>query len=115
MITGVFLLLFLTNMARYSVVPPLTEDPVLDQKAQARAEYLCTNDQWSHDGWEDSFSDTSYAYHGENLAKGYRTYGDTNHALMISPAHRENIMNPNFQYMGVGQACGKEVELFGGY
>jgi uncharacterized protein YkwD len=115
MISGIALLLFLTNIARYNVAPPLIDDPYLDNRAQVRAEYLCAhNEQHTHDGWETSFASTTYQFWGENLAWNFKTYGDANMALMHSPLHRKNILDPRFDHMGLGQSCGIEVELFAG-
>lgn len=52
---------------------------------------------------------------GENLAKGFRTPRNIHRAFMKSPAHRENIMNPRFNHLGVG--CYKDVcvEFFAGF
>lgn len=43
----------------------------------------------------------SYRYAGENLA-GSSTVERAHQALMNSPGHRANILNPNFTHIGVG-------------
>lgn len=52
---------------------------------------------------------------GENLARGYQSARSTHNALMESPPHRKNILDPRFQLLGVG--CYDEicVELFAGF
>lgn len=115
--TGLFLLLFLANFSRYSVMPPLQDSPVLDARAQSRAEYLCTHEQPPsnpHAHWEDSFDGLTYVSKGENIARNFRTYGEAHMALMHSQTHRENIMQSRFSQLGLGESCGLEVELFAG-
>jgi len=51
----------------------------------------------------------------ENLAQGIDTPENIHSALMESPSHRKNILDPRFNHVGVGcygEIC---VELFGGY
>lgn len=43
-----------------------------------------------------------YSTAGENLAYGYTTPSALVSAWMLSPEHRDNILNPNFQYTGIG-------------
>lgn len=41
-------------------------------------------------------------YMGENIAAGYRTPEEVVAGWMDSPGHRANILNPNFEELGVG-------------
>lgn len=52
---------------------------------------------------------------GENLSRGRRSALATHNALMDSPSHRKNILDPRFRFLGVG--CYEEVcvQLFAGY
>ncbi|MDI3481009.1 MAG: hypothetical protein PWQ97_664 [Tepidanaerobacteraceae bacterium] len=43
----------------------------------------------------------NYQYAGENLA-GAPTVEEAHKALMASPGHRANILNPNYNYVGIG-------------
>ena len=96
-----------------SLVNPMVVDPQLNTRAQVRAEYLCTH-AWSHDGWLTSFKEIPYQYAGENLAKGFPQPVDSFNALMASPSHRANIMNPLYTHVGWANACGIDVLLFRG-
>ena len=108
-------LVVLANLARVGTAAPLEHDYILSQKAHVRAEQLCKTGQWSHEGWVKSFSGTKYNYLGENLAKNFPRLEDAHAGFMNSSSHRANILNQNFQKMGVGFAsCGMYVELFGG-
>ena len=49
---------------------------------------------------------------GENLAKGVDTPANIHKALMESPTHRKNIMDPRFNHLGVGCYDNICVELF---
>lgn len=118
MFKGLFLLFFLTNLARGPVAAPLVVDPVLTSRAQARAELLCDRNQFSHKDWEDSFDNLPYDYewHGENLAKGSSDMRRVHKALLASPTHKANIVNQHFTDMGLGYDpdCQLTVQLYGG-
>ena len=49
----------------------------------------------------------------ENLAKGYDTEPELQRAWMKSRGHRANILNPLFTEIGVADANGVVVVLFG--
>ena len=101
-------LIVLTMMARPT---PILIDWELMARAQTRAEYLCEHDQWSHDGWKDSFEGIA-GVHGENLAKDFTTPKAAHKALMESPTHKRNIQDRRFNKIGVGKSCGIYVQLF---
>lgn len=112
MITTAISLLFLFNAVR---AQPLAQDPILDQAATIRADYLCAHHQWSHDGWLDSFKNIPYQFAGEDLAKDFsgntlRTFN----AWMASPAHKANIVKPQYGKVGFGYSkrCDISVALF---
>jgi uncharacterized protein YkwD len=108
-------LILLMNASRADAhVSPLREDPALQAGAQARAEMLCANRQFSHDGYESAFRGLSYRMKGENLAMGHSDARSVHAQLMASPGHRANILRREFDAVGVGSACSITVELFGG-
>jgi uncharacterized protein YkwD len=108
-------LILLMNASRADAhVPPLREDPALQAGAQARAETLCANRQFSHDGYESAFRGLNYRTKGENLAMGHSDARAVHAQLMASPGHRANILRKEFGAVGVGNACGITGELFGG-
>ena len=110
-------LIALINISRSAAhVGPLAEDPVLQARAQERAERMCAAGQFSHDGFEGVFRGLHYRSYGENLAKGHRDPGMVHSQLMNSAGHRANILKPEFDSVGVGMspACNITVELFGG-
>lgn len=49
----------------------------------------------------------NYLYAGENLAMDFNTAEGTVNAWMDSPAHRKNILNPDFSDMGMGVIKGE--------
>lgn len=108
----VFTLLFFMNLVR---AQPLIESPILDARAQIRAEQLCTDHQWSHAGWLDSFSGLKYSKVGENLDKDFATPLDAFNALMQSPEHKSNIVDPKYTEVGIGHgSCKLDAVLFKG-
>lgn len=54
-----------------------------------------------------------YLYAGENLAMDFNTSEAAVNAWMNSPAHRKNILNPDFQEMGVGVVKGEYSDSAG--
>ena len=108
-------LVMLMNAARADVhVPALAEDPILSGRAQQRAETLCANHQFSHDGYQAAFRGSPYGWTGENLAMGNHEPRAVHAQLMNSPGHRANILKPQFRAVGIGHACNITVENFGG-
>jgi uncharacterized protein YkwD len=95
-------------------VPGFAEDPTLSARAQARAEMMCANRQFSHDGYQSAFNGLRYSRQGENLAMGYQDAKAIHAQLMGSAGHRANILKREFGAVGVGHACNITVELFGG-
>lgn len=55
-----------------------------------------------------------YRTAGENIAKGQDSPQAVMNAWMNSPGHRDNILNPNFDSIGVGYYHGAWVQLFTG-
>lgn len=107
---------------------PLKVNPLLIKAAQKKAQDMITKDYFAHnspDGttpWE-WFKQVGYeyTYAGENLAINFVTAEDAFSAWLASPSHRANILNPNYQEIGVavavGEIDGQEstllVQLFG--
>ena len=108
-------LVMLMNASRADVhVPAVQEDPILSGRAQQRAEMLCANHQFSHDGYQLAFRGSPYSWTGENLALGDQEPRAVHGLLMNSAPHRANILKPQFRAVGIGHACNITVELFGG-
>ncbi|MFA5131123.1 MAG: CAP domain-containing protein [Patescibacteria group bacterium] len=122
-------ILSLTNESRIANdVSPLNSNAILNQAAQSKAEDMLINDYFSHtspDGrmpWN-FVNRNSYAYTlvGENLALNFLGADDAHAALMASPGHKKNILNPKYTDLGLavvnGKINGEEtnilVEIFG--
>lgn len=111
-------------------LPPLREDPRLKRAAEDRMRHMEDIGYWSHeapDGMSPFTWITSRQYDfthaAENLAAGFETAGFLVKSWMDSSGHRENIMSPDFEDVGIaiieggtrGPATGKSVVvLFGG-
>ncbi len=100
----------------------------LDEAAQLIADDMAKHSYFSHNSpsgvspwyWFD-VADYNYVHAGENLAVHFTDSGELVEAWMDSPTHRANIMNGNYQEIGIGTAKGTYegfetvfvVQLFG--
>lgn len=78
----------------------------LDSSAQARADFLCSNNKWSHDGWADSLTDykATAVKVGENLEYGsqYQTPRTIVENWANSPTHNANMLDAVYTEQGMG-------------
>ncbi|KKQ53641.1 MAG: hypothetical protein US70_C0001G0045 [Parcubacteria group bacterium GW2011_GWD2_38_11] len=99
----------LVNNARVSAnVAVLTKNDLLQKAAQDKAQDMISNNYFAHISpsgkspwlW---IENASYDYHyaGENLAINYTNAEDQQIAWMNSPLHRKNILNSDYQEIGV--------------
>ncbi|MDD2217900.1 MAG: CAP domain-containing protein [Eubacteriales bacterium] len=87
----------------------LTLDASLSKVAQAKAEDMAKNGYFSHTSptygspfdMMKSFG-VKYSAAGENIAKGQRSADSVMNAWMNSSGHRANILNGNYEKIGVG-------------
>ena len=89
----------------------LSESLELDGAANIRANEIIT--KFAHqrpDGreWHTVLAENGISYNasGENIAAGQRTPSEVVDGWMNSPGHRANIMNSNFNKIGVGYVTG---------
>lgn len=88
---------------------PLTESSTLDSIAQNYALALCKAGYITHElggsTLEQRFRDGGYVYTigGENLGSGQTTITQILDQLITSIHHRENMFEPDFREIGVGQ------------
>jgi uncharacterized protein YkwD len=107
-------LLTLVNAERQRVgVAPLRLNDKLTAAAQRHAQDMATNRNLSHQGSDGStmrsrIDDTGYDWMaiGENVAMGQTSPEAVMQSWMNSAGHRRNILNPDFQELGVGYAEG---------
>lgn len=107
---------------------PLTENSLLTQAAVAKGQHMLENNYWAHvapDGTEPwaFFGNVGYSYQyaGENLARDFTNPSSTVDAWMASPTHRDNLLSPRYQEIGIGVVEGDlngvdttiVVQLFG--
>lgn len=104
----------LTNQDRaMNNLPGVTEDPLLDEAAQAAALDMAAKGYFSHvspDGktpwyWLDQIG-YKYSYAGQNLAVNFTDSENVESAWMASAPHRANIMKPQYTHVGFGTANG---------
>lgn len=84
----------------------------LDNAARLKAKDMINRDYFEHyafglSPWDFmSLSGYEYIYAGENLAMDFATSEGMIKAWMNSPAHRDNILSPEFKEIGVGTVKG---------
>lgn len=101
----------LTNQARAQagLAPLQGTDTALNRAARVKAEDMAHNNYFSHNSptYGDPFTmmrglGVQFSAAGENIAKGQQTPQEVVKAWLNSPGHRANIMNTNYQFLGVG-------------
>ena len=86
----------------------LKENPLLDAAAKQKAEDMSQNNYFSHNSptgvkpwyWITK-SGYNYHYAGENLAMNFIDSEEVVKAWLNSPGHRENLLNKNYQDIGL--------------
>lgn len=105
----------LTNQDRAAAgVAPLVRNRYLDKSAQDKCDDMVAKKYLAHfapDGtppWVfiEKYIGNDHRRLGENLAGGYPDAYSNNQALMNSPQHRDNILTPQFNYVGFGVCVG---------
>jgi len=108
---------YLVNQKRIeNGLQPLTVDSNLNTAATNKSYDMLSKNYFEHFAfgmtpWD--FIDKSgykYLYAGENLAMDFDTAEGTVNGWMNSPKHRENILNPDYEDMGIGVSEGSYVE-----
>lgn len=123
------LVVYFSNQERQAAgLSQLVENPVLDRAARDKALDMLAKNYFSHNAPDGAspwywFNKNGYVYKyaGENLAIDFYESKDVVQAWMDSPTHKFNILNGNYQEVGVavikGSLQGKEttlvVQLFG--
>lgn len=119
----------LTNIERQkNGLEPVVENASLDEAAKLKAANMFSENYWAHFApsgktpWDFILgSGYKFSYAGENLAKNFYTSEDVVSAWMASPTHKENIVNPKYQEIGIavvegtlnGQKTTLVVQMFG--
>jgi hypothetical protein len=113
----------LTNrMRQENGLAPIQLDSKLTAAAAQKASDMFARDYWSHVspvGTQPWYFITnagySYRYAGENLARDFADSDSIVKAWMASPTHRDNLLNPRYQDMGLaivdGKLGGRETTL----
>lgn len=103
-----------TNQERSKLgLPVLKYNSLLSQSATQKAQDMFTNNYWAHTSpsgtspWN-FFKNVDYKYSiaGENLARDFYDTESLLKAWMNSPTHKENIINPKYQEIGIGVVNG---------
>lgn len=100
-------------------IKPLQEDTRLDQAAVNKSTDMIDKDYFEHYAhgltpWK--FIENQkydYLYAGENLAMDFQTSEGMVRAWMSSSAHRKNILNPDYDDIGIGVVKGEYTDDHG--
>lgn len=100
----------LVNLERQKAgLAPLTFSEELARVARIKSQDMADKNYFSHTSptYGDPFQmmrsfGIKFGYAGENIAKGYRSAESVMNGWMNSSGHRANILNPNFNKIGVG-------------
>jgi uncharacterized protein YkwD len=111
----------LTNESRTKAgLPPVVVEERLMAAARAKLFDMLKQDYFAHDTPDGRkpwtfLQAAGYRYQAaaENLAKGYESEPELQRAWMRSRGHRANILNPLFTEIGVADANGIVVVMFG--
>ena len=103
-----------TNEERTKVgLEPLVYSSVLSESAKEKAEDMFKYDYWAHNSPQGKtpwtfFDSVGYKYSvaGENLAKDFYDTDSLMKAWMNSPTHKENIIHPKYQEIGIAVVNG---------
>jgi hypothetical protein len=103
-----------TNLARQQLgYPVLKENQVLNQAAWLKAQDMLEKGYFAHYSPEGTspwywLEKSGYVYRaaGENLAIGFLESEQVHQAWMNSLSHRNNILNPNYQEIGIAVVKG---------
>ena len=106
----------LTNNARVEQsLPVLVRSSVLDQSAMMKAQDMLAKNYFAHDSpvdgakpWEwFKAAGYNYTFAGENLAMNFSEAEEAVNAWLDSPSHQANIMNNNYDEIGVAVVVGE--------
>jgi hypothetical protein len=94
-------------------VSSLKQNAMLAEAAEMKAQDMAAKGYFAHIGpnnekpwvWMQKVG-YSYSYAGENLAINFVDSSDVTKAWINSPAHKKNLINPNFTETGIGTADG---------
>jgi len=95
-------------------LPALSENEKLDKIAQDKLNDIISNNYFAHTSpkgvspwyWYEK-NNYDYEYAGENLAINFLEVERQHKAWMESPTHRKNIMNVNYQEIGIAVGAGE--------
>ena len=111
----------LVNDARIKYgLKPLEIDQDLMELAEFKSTDMYENEYFSHISpkygkiFKYITDNLGYSYTGENIARYGMNPEEVTNGWLASPSHRENILDPNFKYIGVAVRGTKWTQIFVG-
>lgn len=107
-------LIELTNAERQKAgLPAVSESDALDKAAALKAQNMFQENYWAHFApsgktpWDFILgAGYKFTFAGENLAKNFYQSDDVVKAWMVSPTHRDNLLNPKYRDIGIAVVDG---------
>ncbi|MGB9743348.1 MAG: CAP domain-containing protein [Minisyncoccales bacterium] len=113
-ITKIDLINLANNTRAYFKLTPLKENPLLNEAAYLKAKDMLEKGYFAHYSPEGLspwywLQKIGYQYRsaGENLAIGFVDSEQVHQAWLNSPSHKQNIINPKYQEIGIAVLKGK--------
>lgn len=103
------ILIELTNRERQKMgLSAVSENAALNKAASLKAQNMFAENYWAHFApsgktpWNFILgAGYKFTFAGENLAKNFTNSDDVVKAWMASPTHRDNLLNPKYQDIGI--------------
>lgn len=116
-ITGNTLVDLLNDTRQRQGLVTLKNNLQLQEAARRKGEDMLKKQYWAHFGpnketpWDFiTKQGYDYEYAGENLAKGFTTSEAVHTAWLNSPTHRDNLLNPYYDEVGIAVLYGEVVK-----
>ena len=97
--------------------PPLVWDEGLAERARQWSEHMIASGEFEHSP-DEHRAHPRFVGTGENIAIDHPTTAEAHVALMRSDGHRRNILEPDYDALGVGVVCRRDgvmwvTQIFG--
>lgn len=113
---------FINDERKIENVAPVARNLILEKTAVAKAGDMIAKDYFAHKSTDGKMvwdminrNEYPYLFVGENLAMNFTSALSAHKALMRSPSHKKNILNPKYTEAGIavvnGEISGKQTNV----